>query len=236
MGNILGPGFALARLAAAITMIWWALDWRSPFLASVRLWALMGFVFFPLGLAAFEIHRLRRQRAAYGVRALNVMSLMLSVLCLSSVLWLEARFQWIRYAVLHADAAQLEKLGRHVVVGYRNPADLEALIDRRAVAGVFLTARNVQGRDAAAIRRYVATLQDRRRQQGLGGLIIATDQEGGGVARLSPPLTRLPSLSTIVEPYAEPAGRRGAVEDYATAQARGLSDLGVNVNFAPVVD
>jgi beta-N-acetylhexosaminidase len=39
-----------------------------------------------------------------------------------------------------------------------------------------------------------------------------------------------------VGPHAEPAGRRTAVKDYASAQARGLSDLGVNVNFAPVVD
>jgi len=236
MWKILDVGFACIRLAAAVVIIWWALDWRSPFMASIRIWALAGFVLIPLGVVAVEIVNLRPVRVPYGIRAFNVISLVLSVLSLLCVLSLEARFQWIRYEVLHAGAAQLEKLGRHIVVGYRNRSELEALIDRRAIAGFFLTARNVQARDEASIRRDVAELQDMRRRHRLPALIVATDQEGGGVSRLSPPLKRLPPLSMVVGPHADAAGRRKAVEDYAAAQARGLSDLGVNVNFAPVVD
>src|SRR5258708_34924262 len=55
-------------------------------------------------------------RVPYGIRAFNVISLVLSVLSLLCVLSLEARFQWIRYEVLHVGAAQLEELGRHIVV------------------------------------------------------------------------------------------------------------------------
>jgi beta-N-acetylhexosaminidase len=163
-------------------------------------------------------------------------SLALAALCLVSVLTLEARFHWVRYAVLHADADQLERLGRHLVIGYRDGDELQRLIERRAIAGVFLTARNVQGRDADAIRRELAALQDIRRLQGLPRLVIATDQEGGGVSRLSPPLTRLPTLSDVIARHPDPDERRKAVAQYAGTQARELAGLGVTVNFAPVVD
>lgn len=79
-------------------------------------------------------------------------------------------------------------------------------------------------------------MQEIRRQQGLPPLLIATDQEGGSVSRLSPPLTWRGPLSQIVARHPDAAERREAVADYAAAQARELADLGVNVNFAPVVD
>src|SRR6266567_1232835 len=60
MWTILGYGFACIRLAAAVVIIWWALDWRSPFMASIRIWALAGFVLIPLGVIAVEIVNLRR--------------------------------------------------------------------------------------------------------------------------------------------------------------------------------
>jgi len=123
MSWILGTASALARLATAIVFLWWALDWRSPFLASIRWWAFAGLVLVPLGVIVIEIHSLRRGYRRR--RSLNVISLLFSVLCLSSVLWLELRFQWIRFSVLSADAAQLEKLGHHVVVGYRDRAELD---------------------------------------------------------------------------------------------------------------
>jgi beta-N-acetylhexosaminidase len=225
----------VARLAITLILLPQAFDWRSPMLASVRIAALAALLLLPAAIIAAEIVALRRV-AARGVRVLNVVSLALAGSCLVSVVSLEARFQWQRDAVLRADPAQLERLGRHIVVGYRDVAELKALIDRRAVAGVFLTTRNVEGRDAGAVRREIAAMQEIRRQQGLPPLLIATDQEGGSVSRLSPPLTRMPPLSAIVARYSDPAERRQAVADYAAAQARELADLGVNVNLAPVVD
>jgi hypothetical protein len=52
---------------------------------------------------------------------------------LVATLWQEACFQCVRSRVLAADTAQLEKLGRHFVVGYRDAAELERLIERRAI-------------------------------------------------------------------------------------------------------
>jgi beta-N-acetylhexosaminidase len=228
---------AVARVAIALVMLPYALDWRSPPLASVRAWALVGLIALPVGLVVAEMWTLRRAAVvSRSVRALSLLSLALAALCLAFVLWPEAQFQWKRYEVLRADVGQLEKLGRHIIVGYRNIDELKALIDRRAITGVFLTTRNVEGRDPAAIRREIAEMQNIRRQQGLPRLLIATDQEGGSVSRLSPPLTWLQPLSDIVARHSDPAERRKAVRDYAAAQARELTDLGVNVNLAPVVD
>jgi len=182
-----------------------------------------------------EVRALRRPAGRLD-RVLSSASLALAMLCLVCVPWWEAQFWWKRHEVLRADPALLERLGRHVVVGYRDGDELSSLIQRRAIAGVFLTARNVRGRDAAAIRQEIADMQAARHRQGLPVLLITTDQEGGVVSRLSPPLARMPPLSEIVARHPVSAERRAAVRDYAAAQARDLADLGVNVNLAPVVD
>jgi beta-N-acetylhexosaminidase len=228
---------AAARPALVVAALPFALDWRAPLFASVRPWVLAALIALPVVVIVAEVWALRRRAEPLWIlRPLSAVSLGLAALCLASVLKLEARFHWMRYEVLHADADQLERLGRHIVIGYRSRAELTRLIERRAVAGVFLTARNVRGHDADTIRRELAALQDIRRQQGLPPLLIATDQEGGMVSRLSPPLTRLPPLPEVVAREPDEAKRRKAVEDYAATQGRELAGLGVNVNFAPVVD
>jgi len=227
--------FAVARVAIVLALLPHALDWRSPFLASIRFWAFVGLTAIPLGIVIAEIRALRRA-ASRGDHALSSASLALAAVGVSCVLGFEAQFWWARYQVLRADPALLERLGRHIVVGYRDIDELHALLERRAIAGVFLTAGNVRGRDVAAIRREIAAMQEVRRRQGLPALLIATDQEGGIVSRLSPPLAHMPPLAEIAARHPAGAERRTAVRDYAAAQARELADLGVNVNLAPVVD
>jgi beta-N-acetylhexosaminidase len=233
----LALAFAAARLAVVLLLVYCTLDWRSPVLASVRMWVLAGLIVLPAALIAAELRTLWRTDAARGVRALSALTFVLAAACLISAPWTEAQFQWQwqRQQVLRADPAQLVKLGRHIVVGYRDIDELRGLVERRAVAGVFIAARNVQGRDAAAIRQEIAAMQEIRRRQGLPPLLIATDQ-GGSVSRLSPPLAWRGPLSQIVARHSDAAERREAVAAYAAAQARELADLGVNVNFAPVVD
>src|SRR5438093_9576894 len=231
----LASAFAIARIAIVLALLPHALGWRSPFLASIRVWAFVGLTAIPLVIMVAEIRTLRRV-SGRGALALSSASLALAILALVCVSGFETQFWWKRYAVLHADPALLERLGRHVVVGYRDIDELNALLERRAIAGVFLTTRNVEGRDAAAIRQEIAGMQAVRRRQGLPELLIATDQEGGIVSRLSPPLPSLPPLAEIAARHSASAERRIAVRDYAAGQARDLADLGVNVNLAPVVD
>jgi len=99
-----------------------------------------------------------------------------------------------------------------------------------------LTQRNVANRDIASVAREIAALQAIRRRQDLPPLLVATDQEGGPVSRLSPPLEQQPPLAHVVRAAKTTDERRAAVTDYARRQGQGLAALGVNLNFAPVVD
>jgi beta-N-acetylhexosaminidase len=212
-----------------------AFDWRSPLLASVRPSALACLVLVPFALLVVGIPALRRAGHPM-LRALDGLALLAAALALIATSALEIRFHVIRHQVLDADPAALEKLGRHLLVGYRDLDEVDALIRRRAVAGVFVSAANVQRLSAADVRRQIAAMQDIRREQHLAPLWIATDQEGGDISRLSPPLARSPFISEILAHHPDPADGVAAVRQSAREQGRALADLGINLNFAPVVD
>jgi beta-N-acetylhexosaminidase len=228
---------AVLRLAIAAFLLPFALDWRSPFLMAIRPWALACLIVVPSALIVGGVAALRRHRGQpAALQLLDAGALMLAALALASTLALEAGFRWTRQHVLDADPAAVEKLGRHLIVGYGDLDEIRALIDRGAVAGVFITARNVQGMSAADVKRLIAAMQDIRRGRHLAPLWIATDQEGGDVSRLSPPLARPPSIAEIVARHSDRAERLAAVREFAVEQGRALADLGVNLNFAPVID
>jgi beta-N-acetylhexosaminidase len=227
---------ALLRLTVAGALLAAATDWRSPLLASHRALALMVLVAAPVLLIVGEIWLLRRTPPNARRPWLMVAVVLTAIAALAVTLALEGRFRWQRATVLAADKVELEKLGHHFIVGYRDPAELRLLMERRAIGGVFLGARNVAGRSAQAVREEIASWQALRRQQGLPPLVIATDQEGGLVSRLSPPLPRQPPLAEVIAAQADDPGRNAAAHDYGLSQGRGLAGLGVTVNFAPVVD
>lgn len=222
---------------SALALVPFALDWRSPFLFSIRAWALAGLIILPFTLILVHVWLLIRSSPWQRVlRVFASLGVLAAALALTGTLAHEARFHWVRYRVLHADPAELEKLGRHLIVGYCHLKEIRELVRLRAVAGIFLSARNVRGKSVGEIRQEVSSLQNQRQQQALPRLWIATDQEGGSVSRLSPPLPRQPALSEIVERYSGRGRLRSAVRQYALTQAQGLRELGVNLNFAPVVD
>ncbi|MFU8888273.1 MAG: beta-N-acetylhexosaminidase [Trueperaceae bacterium] len=103
-------------------------------------------------------------------------------------------------------------------------AEERALLARPGVAGVCLFSRNLAGlAQARALVAEALAAADRP-------LVIAIDQEGGGVVRLQ---------GVAVAPSAMALG---AVDDPAlterigAATGRGLRAIGVNVDFAPVAD
>ncbi|WP_162452333.1 glycoside hydrolase family 3 protein [Phytoactinopolyspora mesophila] len=61
-------------------------------------------------------------------------------------------------------------------------------------------------------------------------LLIATDQEGGRVARMSPPATWFPSAHTVASAGADSARRVAAI------MGRELRAMGIRQNYAPVAD
>ena len=102
--------------------------------------------------------------------------------------------------------------------------DERAFLAEHPVGGVCLFARNIED------RFQVAELTAELRALCGDALLIATDQEGGGVVR------------SLDVPYPPSAMALGAADDPAltekvgAATARGLRAQGINLNFAPVAD
>ncbi|MCL2523360.1 MAG: glycoside hydrolase family 3 protein [Betaproteobacteria bacterium] len=143
----------------------------------------------------------------------------------------EIVWRWQREAVLAAGPA-MRAVGRHFVVGYTDFAEVAELAEKGLIGGVYLTQRNIRGRDFAAVRDEIAALQERRRRAGLPPLLVTADQEGGRINHLSPLLDRQPPLSELAQ--ADDPG--AAARRYGQRQGTALAALGVNLNFAPVVD
>ncbi len=141
-----------------------------------------------------------------------------------------------RADILGSDPARLERLGRRIIVGFQRFDEVRPLVEKGSIAGIFITDHNVRGRKADDVAKDIQSLQDIRKAQGLPRLIVAADQEGGYVSRLSPPLKQQPSLGTLVARLKNDEDREKAVRAYAEVQAQGLERLGVTMNFGPVVD
>jgi beta-N-acetylhexosaminidase len=228
------PILLVLKLAVAAACIASGTLVRAPFMAGWRPWPLIGLV----AVAALVVATSQGWRgwsARKRIERLDLLPFAVGAAALLVAIATEARFQHARWSVLTAQPQALEQLGRHIVVGYGNPGFVRELVERRAIGGIFLTRRNVIGRDAASVAREIAEFQAIRARQGLAPLWIATDQEGGGVSRLSPPLDQQPPLSAVHRGL-DGESRRRAVTAYANQQGRGLAALGVNVNFAPVID
>lgn len=223
------------KLSLAIAALFVALKFRTPLLASIRDWSLGVTLVVTLGLIALEVRHCQiksiqfKQIASFLIVAIASASFLIAA-------GTELKFQQTKQRVLNADSATLATLGQHFVVGYRDFDEVKTLVEKKAISGVFITLRNIQNKTKAEITQEVQALQTIRASQKLPPLWISTDQEGGIVSRLSPPLTKLPQLSTTVENNASPEQQKAAVLQYATTQGQELSELGINLNFAPVVD
>ena len=120
-----------------------------------------------------------------------------------------------------SSAARLLTVG---LEGTRLSDDLRRLLDL-GVSGVILFRRNIVSSDQAA--ELVGRIKDRAPQ----GVYVGTDQEGGLVQRFRAGFARLPPLRALGETQdASLAFRMGA------AVGRELRTVGVDVNFAPVLD
>ncbi len=104
--------------------------------------------------------------------------------------------------------------------------EIRDLIKRHHIGGVILFSRNIKTPTQCA--ELTNELQDLSASV---PLLIAVDQEGGRVARLPPPWTQFPSARTV--------GQCDSVSmTYSCAEvmAKELLAVGLNMNFAPVLD
>ena len=203
----------------------------DPHLLPVRYWAESGLMVLALlGIVATAWSRVIWQRRLIVLLWLIVISLaVLSATAISRQ----------RVAVLQAyadDPALMAKLGQHLVVGYDQLATVRDLARRGLIGGVFVTQRNAAGKSVEQLRAELALLQHERRLAKLPPLLIATDQEGGPVSRLSPPLAQQAALSSVLADNLSAAEIELRATHYGAQQGRALAALGVNTNFSPVVD
>ena len=151
-----------------------------------------------------------------------------------------------RRTVAATPLERMPPVARNLIIGWLGFEETRTLAAKGAIAGVFLTNRDfAPGAGVGDIRRTVDALQAARQTAGLPRLWVATDQEGGPVAKLSPPLPAQPALATLLADLDGPDlashPQRAAeivrrVTIYADFQGRALAEAGINLNFAPVVD
>ncbi len=214
--SILGVVFALIMASK--------LD--DPRFASVRDWAAPLLIALSLA-AAFGLAR-RRARIDLATRTgwLIVAGLTGMTICAPYT---------ARTAIIQAaerEPVHMAALGEHLVIGYDDPGEVQELARRGLIGGVFVSHHNIVGKTPAQLRAELDGFQAVRRRAGLPPLLIATDQEGGSVSRLSPLVPHQPPLASLVD--ATDAEQRAT--DYGNRQGHALAELGINVNFSPVVD
>jgi beta-N-acetylhexosaminidase len=223
------------KLIFALVICFLAFFFRTPFLANLRAWVLGLIVIVSLGLVISEVGGLVK-KTSFSKKIGSSLIVAITSFGLFTALGLEFNFILTKQYVLNQDNNRLEQLGQHFIVGYRDFGEVKHLVAKKAIGGVFITKRNIKNKTSEEIQQEIKALQDIRHSQRLPPLWIATDQEGGIVSRLSPPLSQLPQLSKIIDAKKKLEENKDAVVHYAQTQGRELSQLGINLNFAPVVD
>jgi beta-N-acetylhexosaminidase len=174
-------------------------------------------------------------RFGYWRRRAIAGKLLVLLWCIPSLAMLcaQASFEIRKRNVLQTDVALARNLGQHFMVGYSSFPEVAALAEKGLIAGIYITRHNVRG-SVETLKSEISSLQEKRRAAGLPPLIVSADQEGGIVSHLSPPLTKLPALSTLAS--LPPDARAEKAEAFGRAHGRELAMLGVNLNLAPVLD
>jgi beta-N-acetylhexosaminidase len=131
-----------------------------------------------------------------------------------------------------ADAASIQQLvGQKLVVrmsGHQPSASLLRRIRRGQIGGVVLLGSNITTRQR--LIKLTRSLQRAAADGGQPALLIAVDQEGGSVKRITwaPPTVTVPEMGSLGS--TKLARRQGARTGAA------LRSLGINVDLAPVAD
>jgi beta-N-acetylhexosaminidase len=224
LARILG-GLLLAAVVLLVVLV--ASQVRSPYLAVWREEALIGLPVLGAAVMVLGVGLWRGGSRLWALLALAG----LVIAALPPVL--EWRFREQRAWVLsEAPQHKLERWSRHIVLGYTSFDEIREVLERMELAGIYVTARNVQDRSVEEVRHEIKRLQAIQRARRRPPLLVAADQEGGPVSRLTPPLDQVAGLGQV----ACSPDWRGAVRAYAESKARALRRLGVTMNLAPVVD
>jgi len=115
--------------------------------------------------------------------------------------------------------------------GTRLDAEIEGVVERWRPAGFILFRRNIESpHQVASLCRGLYRLYPASDPP-----LISVDQEGGRVARLRAPFTELPS-ARVLGRYVARTGSLRLIELAAAVTAAELTAVGINFNYAPVMD
>lgn len=125
----------------------------------------------------------------------------------------------------------MSEAGIHLFIGFRGVSlneELNYLIREYRPGGIVLFKRNITSR--AQLKALVSSVQAFAMDELKRPLFFAIDQEGGSVQRLAPHFSSLPSARSLAEKG------RDAVAQWAAVCAADLGEIGIQINFAPVLD
>ena len=124
------------------------------------------------------------------------------------------------------------EIGQHFMAGLDGTEltpEMERFLAEYRIGNIILFKHNV--RDSAQLRRLCSDVQECVRKHTGHGALIAIDQEGGPVTRLSEDGVNIPGAMAIAA-----AGAPGLARRAGRLTGRQLRSLGVNFDFAPDVD
>jgi len=126
---------------------------------------------------------------------------------------------------------ELERMAGNVIVcgfpGTEAPPTVLRWLSEEAIAGLILFKRNIDDLNQAAtmIASCIEGTDPAK------PVLVCVDQEGGRVARFGEPVLRLPPMRTLAA-----VGDVDLTRDAATVLGRQLRSIGINLDFAPVLD
>jgi beta-N-acetylhexosaminidase len=124
------------------------------------------------------------------------------------------------------------KIGQLFIIGfdgYSVPSEFRKFIEEYHLGGTIYFKRNVQ--TPAQIAELSNELQFSCRPKGCPPIFISIDHEGGKVNRLVKPFTKFPGNDHLGE-----LGSAKIAFDFGAVLGKELKAVGININYAPVVD
>jgi beta-N-acetylhexosaminidase len=132
-----------------------------------------------------------------------------------------------------------QKIGQLLVIGVGGvtyDVGMREMIEKYHIGGVMLFGRNIES--PAQVARLVNDLQTGAVKSSGAGLLVAIDEEGGTVARLTKAkgFTEFPSAMAISASAKEASIAADNARRVAEAMSREMKAIGLNANFAPNLD
>ncbi len=126
----------------------------------------------------------------------------------------------------------IQAVGQMFIVGFNGtsvPKDFKKLVEKYHLGGTILFKRNVES--PSQIVSLTNDLQFNCRTHLMPPFFISIDHEGGPVTRLSAPFTQFPSIAGLGI-----LGSPKASFEFGLGLGTELKAVGININYAPVVD